>query len=340
MTKVFRDLAEDRRALVAVLERMGLLEDGTEPVVTPLTGGVSSNVLLIGVGARRFCLKQALPKLKVAKEWCAPIERVFAEIDWLTTVDEIAPGFAPRVLGVDREAAAFAMAFLEPADHPNWKTRMMAGAVDPDFAAALGDRLGLVHAATARRPALAATFATDASFHALRLEPYLIETARANPDLAGVIGGIVETTRATELALVHGDVSPKNILMGPSGPVLLDAECAWWGDPAFDLAFCLNHLLLKAVRVPAQRRALFESFDRLARSHLARVDWEAVDALEARASGLLSALLLARVDGKSPVEYLDDDARASVRSAARALLAAMPVRLAEVSAHIERTIAP
>ncbi len=54
-------------------------------------------------------------------------------------------------------------------------------------------------------------------------------------------------TLAAKIALVHGDVSPKKVPAGPRGPVFLDAECAWYGDPAFDLAFCLNHLLLKCL---------------------------------------------------------------------------------------------
>ncbi|TBW39558.1 aminoglycoside phosphotransferase family protein [Siculibacillus lacustris] len=318
---------------------MGLLAADEPFVVEPLTGGVSSNVLVISTGERRLCLKQALPRLKVAKEWLVPISRIYAEIDWLTTVATIEPTLVPAVLGVDRAAGCFAMEFLAPAEHPNWKARLMAGSVDPAFAGLLGDRLGRIHAATARRPELAATFATDADFHALRLDPYLLETARNHPDLAARLEAVVETTRTTKLALVHGDVSPKNILIGPRGPVLLDAECAWWGDPAFDLAFCLNHLLLKAAVLPAVRPALFESFRRLTAAHLAHVDWEPVDALEARAAALLACLLLARVDGKSPAEYLDAGRRDLVRAAARPLIAQPPVSLAAVATHLERIVA-
>ena len=120
---------------------------------------------------------------------------------------------------------------------------------------------------------------------------------------------------------MHGDVSPKNIVIGPQGPALLDAECAWWGDPAFDLAFCLNHLLLKCLWVPDSTAALLAGFDALAQAYLQGVDWEPRAALEARAAALLPALLLARVDGKSPVEYLSSDAqRDTVRRVARGLL--------------------
>ena len=120
---------------------------------------------------------------------------------------------------------------------------------------------------------------------------------------------------------MHGDVSPKNILLGARGPVFLDAECAWFGDPAFDLAFCLNHLLLKTLWVPSAERELLASFDALTEAYLRGVDWEPAATLEERAAQLLPALFLARIDGKSPVEYLTDDAsKNAVRRAARSML--------------------
>jgi aminoglycoside phosphotransferase (APT) family kinase protein len=132
---------------------------------------------------------------------------------------------------------------------------------------------------------------------------------------------LVEKTATTKLALVHGDVSPKNILAGPGGPVFLDAECAWFGDPAFDLAFCLNHLLLKCVWVPRASTRFLACFDALAGNYLSGVSWEPAEAVDARAASLLPGLLLARIDGKSPVEYLTQEAqKQQVRSFARAFL--------------------
>ncbi len=141
-------------------------------------------------------------------------------------------------------------------------------------------------------------------------------------------------TQSHQVSLVHGDVSPKNILAGPYGqPVLLDAECAWWGDPAFDLAFCLNHLLLKCLWVPQALSALINSFDALARAYLRRVDWEPAEALERRTAALLPGLLLARVDGKSPVEYLTTEPQwRIVRRCASELLRQPVARLVEVAA--------
>jgi aminoglycoside phosphotransferase (APT) family kinase protein len=224
------------------------------------------------------------------------------------------------------------MAYLPPARYPLWKTRLRDGLVDREFAASVALALGRIHAATAADPEQARDFPTDRIFFDIRLEPYLAHTGRAHPDLAGRMLALIETTQRNKHALVHGDVSPKNILCGPDGPVFLDAECAWWGDPAFDLAFCLNHLMLKCLWVPAARGALLESFAAMTASYLPLVTWEPVEALEKRAAHLLPGLFLARVDGKSPVEYITEDAqRDLVRVVARRLLVDPPDRLAAVA---------
>jgi aminoglycoside phosphotransferase (APT) family kinase protein len=130
---------------------------------------------------------------------------------------------------------------------------------------------------------------------------------------------------------VHGDVSPKNILAGPDGPVFLDAECAWYGDPAFDLAFCLNHLLLKCLLRPDAADGFLACFDALAAAHLAGVVWEDAAGLQARAARLLPALFLARIDGKSPVEYVTREAdKHRVRDLAVPLVRDPPARLSAV----------
>ncbi len=238
----------------------------------------------------------------------------------------------PTLLGQDEASGTLAMDYLPPNQCPLWKSNLQDGRVDVSFAASVALTLGCVHAATASSPSLAQNFPTDAIFYDIRLEPYLVQVGRVFPDLAEPMQKLIDTTLQTRHALVHGDVSPKNILCGPHGPIFLDAECAWWGDPAFDLAFCLNHLMLKCLLVPAASSALLQSFEAMTSTYLPLVGWETPEALEARAAHLLPALFIARVDGKSPVEYITSDVqRDKVRLVASRLLADPPDRLADVA---------
>jgi aminoglycoside phosphotransferase (APT) family kinase protein len=301
--------------VLGLLRGAGLVSRNETPPFTPLTGGVSSEIWRIG----DICVKRALPRLRVAQRWEAPVERNRYERLWMEAAAAAAPGAAPRILAADDAAGLFAMQYLEL---PVWKALLREGKAEPRFAAQVGATLGAIHRATAGRAEVAQRFATDAIFHAIRLEPYLVATAEKHPDLSEILSSLVKRTASTKVCLVHGDVSPKNILVGGEGPahfpVFLDAECAWYGDPAFDLAFCLNHLLLKCLWVPRARAAFLECFDALAASYLNSTQFEKV---EQRTASLLPALLLARVDGKSPVEYLTGDGRKVVRNVATELLA-------------------
>ena len=298
-----------------------LVRVGEAPIWTVLSGGVSSDIWRLDSGGRSYCVKRALARLRVADDWTAPVERNLYEWRWFETVGARFPDLAPRLVARDGARGVFAMAFLDEASHRLWKAELLAGRVDVAFASEVGRALGRIHAATAGDPAIAGRFRTDATFHALRLDAYLLAAGRRQPSVAPRLTYLAQRTAGLHLALVHGDVSPKNILIGPNGPVFLDAETAWWGDPAFDLAFCLNHLLLKQRVAPQATAALDASFDALASAYLAHVDWEDRTALEARAATLLPGLLLARVDGKSPVEYLRDESdRAPVRRVAMDLL--------------------
>lgn len=320
-------------ALIEALRRMGLAAADETPAITPLTGGVSSDISRVDTRGATFCVKRALAKLKVAADWRAPVARNHSEAEWLRVAGAIVPDATPRLLAEDADAGLFAMEWLPPERFPVWKAELRDGRIDAAFAAAVGERIAAIHAATARRDDMAARFANDAIFHPIRLEPYLLATAARHPRCAAALEMLVDTTANTRLALVHGDVSPKNILAGPRGPVFLDAECAWYGDPAFDLAFCLNHMLLKGVWRPQWRRQYLACFTALARAYLDRVDWEPAAAIEARTAALLPGLLLARVDGKSPVEYVTDEAdRNRVRGVAVPLLLDPPARLEAIAA--------
>ena len=319
---------DNQHIITAGLLRAGLIAAGDVPVITPLSGGVSCEVFRVDTPTATLCAKRALPRLRVATVWEAPTRRSHYEVEWLA-VARTAGLNVPRVVAELEDQHLFFMEWFPPDENPVWKAQLAAGRIDPAFAAAVGRAIAAIHSATQGDPAIAARFATDDLFAALRIEPYLLHTARAHPDLAGIIEGIAATTQATRAALVHGDVSPKNILCGRAGPVLIDAECAWYGDPAFDLAFCCTHMLLKGVWHPQWEPQTAAAFDALHSAYLDAITPALRDGIEKRAIALLAAILLARIDGRSPVEYLTDEAdRDRVRHAARALLQDQPPTLA------------
>ncbi len=339
----------DTTVVLPALRRMGLIDADETPQITPLTGGVSS--LIVRVDTRRgpLCVKQALPALKVASEWLAPQDRSHAEVAWMRVVSARWPQAVPSLLGEDAASYCFAMSWLPPHAYPVWKALLRDGgsAGDagadhaqqrrdeadgiadfthirhaPSVAAQVATLIAAIHAGTAGDAALAARFATDRNFHELRLDPYFGAAARAHPDCATVLQQLISDTAACKLALVHGDISPKNILVSREGPVILDAECAWYGDPAFDAAFCLCHLLAKCLWRPAHRPHYLAAWDAFCAAYLDGVRWEAREAIAARIALLLAAILLARVDGKSPLEYLGDAERDMQRRFARRWLLA------------------
>ncbi len=307
--------------MIDSLRRMAIVSADQLVTLTALPGGVSSDIYRADLPGSVICVKRALGRLKVAADWRVPVERSRWEVEWMRVAGGIVPGAVPAILGEDPEGGAFAMTWFPPDDYPNWKKMLFDGESDTRTAGAVGDVLGRIHFATADRSDIAARFSTDALFQAIRLDPYLVTTARAHPDLARPLLALVATTGTTRRVLVHGDFSPKNILVGAEGPVVLDAECAWYGDPAFDLAFVLNHLLLKGVWRKDRRSDYLAMFASLCAAYRARAAWEPWPALEARTAALLPGLLLARVDGKSPVEYLTDERdKELIRSFARAHL--------------------
>ncbi|MBL0924499.1 MAG: aminoglycoside phosphotransferase family protein [Sphingomonadaceae bacterium] len=285
-----------------------------------MTGGISSDIWRVDLPSGSLCVKRALAQLKSAAEWHVSTERSASEYAWLSIVAAIAPAAVPKLLGQSDNRSMFAMDYLDPARAPVWKAELFRGAIDPDVAAQVGDLVGRIHAATAARDDIARNFQNHDLFEALRLRPYLRATATCHPDIGDHLLEIADRTAATCLTLIHGDVSPKNILVGKDGPLLLDAECACYGDPAFDLAFCLNHLLLKAAVMAGAQAPLAAAAKAMTSAYNGRVDWETVAAFEKRCATLLPALTLARVDGDSPVEYLSGDDAVFVRDQARRIL--------------------
>ena len=305
------------------LRRLGMLAENESPTMTALTGGVSSDIWKVDLRSGSVCVKRALPQLRVKQLWEAPVKRNEFEVAYLRVAARIVPSSVPNVLAHDVQAGLFVMDYLDPQSHPVWKAQLRDGNADAGTARQVGAQMASIHRATTNDAALREQFATDDIFYPIRLEPYLEASARVHTDLAPRLRELIQITLNTKQCLVHGDIAPKNILVGANGPIFLDCECAWFGDPAFDLAFCLNHLLLKCLLTPCARDDFLICFTELTESYFSNATAESRRELERRTAHLLPGLFLARVDGKSPVEYLTDESdKNKVRRCARTLLAA------------------
>ncbi|MGR3714373.1 MAG: phosphotransferase family protein [Shimia sp.] len=316
---------------VTLIAELGIAAPSDVTRVQALTGGVASDIARVDVGTDSYAIKFALSKLKVAADWRAPLHRNAAEYAWLQTAARVCPDAAVRLFGQSTSDHGFVMEFLNGPDVYLWKDSLLAQAAPKAEAARVGDMLGRIHAASTAADFDTGTFQNRDDFRALRIEPYLTFTADKNPELSDALHGLADMLYEAKTVLVHGDVSPKNILFRDSGPVLLDAECATMGDASFDPAFCLNHLVLKAIHLPASFEALIGEVHAFWASYLRHITWEDASALEARICRLLPPLMLACVDGKSPVEYLSETDQAVVRTIAITLISQPSATLATLT---------
>jgi 5-methylthioribose kinase len=307
--------------------------------ITELGGGVSNTVLLVESPGRRFVLKQALGKLRVHDDWFSDRERIFREsaaLRWLAP--HLEPGGVPEILFEDRENCLFAMS-AAPADAQTWKSLLLRGEIDAAIAETIARMLATIVTKSWRDPESRRVFGDQTVFDQLRLDPYYRTTALRHPDLGPHFERLMRESSRRRVSLVHGDWSPKNFLVSAGAVMAIDFEVTHFGDPAFDSAFLLNHLLLKSFYRPEWggelARAALRFWDLYREGLPAECDW-----IEAATLAHLGGLLLARIDGKSPVEYISDPARREqVRTFARNLMLAPPARVEDVFEHARRCAA-
>jgi 5-methylthioribose kinase len=318
-----------QQSVVEYLIGRHLLTPDDRTTVEVLGGGVSCTVLAVATDREeRYIVKQALPKLRVSDTWLASPERARTEAAALLLVSKIAPTSVPRVLDFNLESNIITLE-CAPFSWRNWKDDLLAGEVDVDVASWLGQTLANIHSTTAADAETRETFDQTDAFEQLRIAPYYRTTAERLPELAGAINARIDRLSQRRVCLVHGDFSPKNVLVGAEGRWVIDFEVAHFGSPVFDLGFLVNHLLLKAVF----RRELADRYLECAQAFLDTYQSAVVTPLREPISEILAeagCLMLSRVDGKSPAEYLTEPQREDARRLGRKLLTNPPPSLSQV----------
>ncbi len=311
----------------------GLVREPKQVTVRPLGGGVSNLVFLVEGPDGRWVAKQSLAKLRVQDDWRSDRERIFSEAEAIQMLRPLlGDSRLPEIVAIDREKFFFVMSAAPPGAGV-WKEGLLSGKVDLSVARDVGRLLGQLIQRSRNDPRLRSRFEDRQVFDQLRIDPYYRTIAARHPDVRSIVEELIADSWQVRTAIVHGDYSPKNIIVSERGELfLIDFEVVHWGDPAFDAGFLLNHLFLKALHQPQFAPLYFAA---------AREFWKALGSdfepqvereFERMTLRHLGALMLARIDGKSPVEYIRDEATKNrVRAVAKRILFERPQRLEEAA---------
>ena len=311
------------------LAARGLADDPAALTIRELGGGVSNLVSLIEGPGIRWVAKQSLGKLRVKDDWRSSRDRVFREAAAIQALGPVLDGAVPQVVHVDRENFLYLMTAAPPGSVV-WKQSLLNGQVRCEVAETAGRLLATMIKVSQREPAFQQQFADRTVFDELRIDPYYRTTGARHPDVREALERLITDSWKIQSSLVHGDYSPKNMLVRDDNIFLIDFEVVHWGDPSFDSAFLLNHLMLKSFHHPRYSELYFQA---------ARAFWQALESCLRGAATVnfegmtvrhLGGQMLARVDGKSPAEYICDEVTKScVRRTAKRLLLEQPGSLEE-----------
>lgn len=324
---------EQPEALLDYLRRKKHIRADETPTLRNLPGGVSSRTVFVErANGEAWVLKQSLAKLRVQVDWFSDPQRIHCEATALRWLARLTPsGAVPDFIFEDHDEHVLAMQAI-PQPHHNWKQLMLGGGLHLEHAASFGRLLGTIHRqATLRLEELAPDFSGCAFFESLRLEPFYRYVAGQIPETSAFLNALAADTETRQHTLVHGDFSPKNILIYQDRLILLDHEVAHIGDPAFDVGFAMAHLLCKAHHLAAQR-AQFAAAGRLFWAAyiatLGAVAW--LVGFEARAARHALGCTLARAAGRSQVEYLSPEAKTKQRAVIVGLMQQPPATIFDV----------
>jgi 5-methylthioribose kinase len=310
----------DHDLLKGYLKHNGLAVDESSIWIEPLPGGVSCTVLKIVTDKGRFVLKQALQKLNVKQEWLSDIDRTNVEKRALGFLPSLIPGTTPRLVFDDEPNFVFLME-CAPDSSLTWKQMLMAGHCNPVVAEKIGRILGDLHQHSHHNEEAKQLFAEKKYFVQLRIDAFFGFLCHTHPDLQPLIQRHINECLSIETSLVTGDYSPKNILVDGLQVIPIDFEVIHYGDSSFDLGFLSTHLMLKSIYFSERAEDYYEMLRKVLEGYFSVLRFMERSALEQRAVQQLALIMLARVDGKSPVEYITSDTdKQLIRETSRAIL--------------------
>ena len=319
-------LTED--TVVAYLQSRGVISASEKATVEILTGGVSNVVLAIQTQSKDLVLKQALAELKVATKWEADQRRAIVEAHAIETFNALSPDQVPALVDYDPELFTLVLERV-PHSATVWKSDLLDGTIYPEIGAKLGHTLATWHNFGRHSQDARDKFSEDLLFEQLRITPFYGTVAGKNADLSPKIMTLVDELKSEKTTLVHGDFSPKNIMIGADRDVyILDFEVTHTGNPVFDLAFLTAHLLCKFYREQdLGKRALLRQ---TAHDFLSAYDQESEVAHAQTLAWHTALIALARVEGTSLVNYLDEVAQQGLSKICKgALYSQAPMTLIE-----------
>ena len=316
--------------LPTYLRERGLFESGREVKIRELGGGVSNIVLLVEADGLRWVVKQSLGKLRVEADWRSSRERIFREADSIEALGPVLGESAlPAIIHRDPDHY-FIIMTAAPVGSRMWKKLLLEGQVDLQVARWAGTSLKQLGISAAGKEFVRERFEDCTVFDELRLDPYYRTKAARHPDLREKFDRLIAETLEIRTGLVHGDYSPKNMLVQDGKIFLIDFEVIHWGDPTFDTGFFLNHLFLKSFYQPRFARQYFAAIGEFWKGFVEDGVPRARE-LQEMTIRHLGCLMLARIDGKSPAEYIRDEAtRNRVRNVATRIILEEPENLVDV----------
>jgi 5-methylthioribose kinase len=295
--------------VIDYLIKHGVVTSAKDTHVEILTGGVSNTVLSITTKNQNLVLKQALPELKVAQKWEADQRRAIVEADALRVFHGISPEVVPKLVFIDPIEFVLIMERI-PLGSSVWKSDLLSGIFNPKVPEVLGKTLAEWHHFGAEYPEYKSQFKEDTLFEQLRVDPFYRFVAAKNPLLQESIFALIKELESDHSTIVHGDFSPKNIMVTPDEQVyILDFEVMHVGNPIFDLAFLVSHLLCKFFRAENDQTAV--QLGIMADKFLSA--YEASHEIGSNLPFHTALIALARVEGKSPVDYLNESAQVKLQ---------------------------